>query len=84
MLKNYPNPFNNSTTVAFTLPDDNNVRIDVYDNSGKLVQTIYDGVVTMNQEYKAEFNGNMLRPGIYICRMTTNAEVFTHKMMLMK
>jgi hypothetical protein len=84
MLKNYPNPFSDKTTIAFMLAEDTHVRLDVFDVSGKLVQTIYNEDVKMNQEYKAEFNGTMHRPGMYICKMTTNDEVFIHKLMLMK
>ena len=58
--------------------------LNIYDLSGKLVQTLYNDNVNMNQEYKVEFDGTALPTGIYIYKMTTNDEVITGKMILSK
>jgi hypothetical protein len=82
VLKNYPNPFSDRTTVNFMLPDDGHVTIDVFNLSGKLVQSLYNGDVNMNQEYTVEFDGSTLSKGLYIYKMTTNNEVVTGKMIV--
>lgn len=40
---NYPNPFNPSTTIRFTLPIDKQISVRVYDVAGRLVKTLIDG-----------------------------------------
>jgi len=82
IVKNYPNPFSEKTTVLFILPSDNKVKLDVYDLSGKLIQTLYNGEVNKDQEYTVTFDGSVLPTGIYIYKMTTNEGVITGKMML--
>src|SRR5690606_33799490 len=39
---NYPNPFNPSTSIGYVLPGSSNVRLTVYDISGKAIRTIVD------------------------------------------
>lgn len=40
LLDNYPNPFQNQTTIAFQLPVATNARIQIYNTAGQLVRTI--------------------------------------------
>jgi hypothetical protein len=84
ILNNYPNPFTEKTKVIFSVPQDDHIILDVYDVSGKLVQKLFNNDVSMNREYNVEFDGNGLPSGIYIYKMTTNSEVYTGKMLLMK
>jgi hypothetical protein len=84
ILQNYPNPFSSKTTLLFIIPEDNRVKLNVYDLSGKLIQTLYDADVNKNQEYKVEFDGSALPTGIYIYKMTTTDNVYTGKMILSK
>ena len=42
----YPNPFNEQTRISFGLPESGNVRISVYDQSGRLVGRLFDGSVS--------------------------------------
>jgi hypothetical protein len=84
MVKNYPNPFSEKTSLVFILPEDNRVKLEVYDLAGKLVKTLYNGKVNNNKEYKVEFDGATLPTGIYIYKMTTNEDVITGKMMMIR
>ncbi|MFH1118621.1 MAG: T9SS type A sorting domain-containing protein, partial [Bacteroidota bacterium] len=84
LIANYPNPFTDKTTLAFMLPEDNHVKLEVYDLSGKLLQTLFYGDVTGGQHYTAVFDGNNLSAGMFIYRMTTNNEVVSGKIILRK
>ena len=80
----YPNPFTETTTIKFSMPEDDHVSIDVYDISGKLIETIFNSDVSAEQKYTVEFSGSTLPSGMYFYRMTTNSDVYSGKMMLLK
>ncbi|HOY31173.1 MAG TPA: T9SS type A sorting domain-containing protein [Bacteroidales bacterium] len=81
-LRSYPNPFNSSTSIMFTLPEDSRVTLGVYDLSGKLISTLFDGDAGKDREYIMDFDGSMLSSGVYIYRMITNHGVYTGKLIL--
>jgi len=63
---NYPNPFTDQTTFRYSVPFDAQVRMDVYDVSGRLISTV------LNQDqvagrYELPFDGSALPRGIYLC-----------------
>jgi hypothetical protein len=82
VVRNYPNPFSEKTNIMFILPEDNHVKMEVYDLAGKRVKTLFNGKVNKNQEYSVIFDGSSLPTGIYMYKMTTNEEVITGKMIL--
>ncbi|MDQ3021661.1 MAG: T9SS type A sorting domain-containing protein [Bacteroidota bacterium] len=64
LSQNYPNPFNPSTKIDFELPNDGNVNISVYDNSGKQVSTLTSGFKNAGY-YTIQFNAANLSSGVY-------------------
>jgi hypothetical protein len=78
-----PNPFNPLTRFAFTLPEDGNVQIVVYNTLGQRVAVLVDGFKQAG-EYQAEFNGAQLASGIYLVRYQTEKTVLTKKITLLK
>jgi uncharacterized protein (DUF1501 family) len=81
--QNYPNPFNPSTNISFTLPDAGNVRLQVFDISGRLVSTLISS--TMNAgKHTVTFNGASLASGTYVYRLVTPSATLTKKMTLLK
>ena len=72
-INNYPNPFNPSTTIEYTLPLNTkrkmqNVKLVVYDILGKEVTTL----VNKKQKpgvYKVHFNANNLPSGVYFYKI---------------
>ncbi|MEI6852864.1 MAG: T9SS type A sorting domain-containing protein, partial [Bacteroidota bacterium] len=83
-LNNYPNPFTHTTSISFTLPEDDHVTLKVYDVSGKLIASLLDKIADKNQEYKVNFDGSELPAGIYFYKLTTGKEVLTGKMTLFR
>jgi len=67
-ISNYPNPFSNSTTVAYTLPVDGKVSIVVYNELGQSVMTLIDANQNAGK-YTIPMNSSMLRPGIYLAKL---------------
>ncbi len=70
---NYPNPFNPSTKIAFTLPVDAQVTLKVYDEIGREVITLIDNTQYVSGKHEITFNANNLATGIYFYRI--NAEM---------
>ncbi|MBK8983717.1 MAG: T9SS type A sorting domain-containing protein [Ignavibacteria bacterium] len=85
--QNYPNPFNPTTKIDFALPSDGNVRISLYDMTGREV------AVMLNESrpagyYTVNFNASDLSTGSYFYRVTAESGgqsfVLTKKMTLIK
>ncbi len=80
----HPNPFADRTVIRFVPVTDGNLKIDIYDVSGKYIQTLFNGEVQGSKEYNVEFSGSELPAGIYIYKMITETVVYSGKMMMMK
>ncbi|MGV8018958.1 MAG: T9SS type A sorting domain-containing protein [Ignavibacteria bacterium] len=85
--QNYPNPFNPETNINFELPVKSEVKIEIFDVSGRAV----DKVIERNLEagyHTVKYNGSRLSSGIYYCRMSAESDgvnfVKTTKMILIK
>lgn len=83
LSQNYPNPFNPSTKIRFEIPSFGEVKITVYDASGKERAVLTDGTLRAGI-YETEFNGAGLSSGVYFCRMEAGSFGETIKMILVK
>ena len=81
--QNFPNPFNPSTTIAFTLPHATHVRLDVTNALGQHVATLADGTLGAGKHVRL-FDAGSLASGIYFYRMNTDAGVLTRSMVLVR
>jgi hypothetical protein len=81
--QNFPNPFNPTTVINYTIPKAGNVSLKVYNVIGQEVATLFNGYQEASK-YQVSFNASNLASGIYI--YTINAGSFTQskKMMLIK
>jgi hypothetical protein len=83
VLLAYPNPFNPSTTISFSLPRTSNVSLAVYDITGRKVETLLDKSLNAG-EHSIDFNGSALPSGLYFARLTAGDFSQTQKMVLLK
>lgn len=74
----YPNPFNPTTTIEYTLDQSRQVQLAVYDQLGRQVQLLHDGRQSRGT-YKATFNGNQLASGIYYILLKADGAVLDRK-----
>jgi len=81
---NYPNPFNPSTAINFTVNQVSNVKMLISNANGQLVKEAALGSLTAgNHNYS--FNGESLNSGIYFCTLFVDgAKIASHKMVLTK
>lgn len=81
--KNYPNPFNPTTTISFTLQESSYVKLTVYDRLGREVKTLIDENRNAGT-HTTEFNASGLPSGIYFYRIKTDSRTEVRKMILAK
>lgn len=82
--QNYENPFNPSTTIAYTLPADGYTTLKVYNAIGELVSELINENQTAGR-HQLNFNANTLPSGIYFAELRTDDDsVQRIKMILLK
>ncbi len=84
----YPNPFNPETTIEFSLPVDEHVRIGVYNTAGQLIASLADESLSAGA-YKTTWDardqsGELVSSGVYFYRMQAGDFMATHSMTLLK
>lgn len=82
--QNYPNPFNPTTQINFTLPQAQEVTINVYDMLGRKVATIVERENFSAGENMVTFDANNLSSGVYIYSLEAGDISLTKKMTLIK
>ena len=83
-----PNPFGQSTTVAFDLAAPGTVSLEIYDARGVLVRTLEDGVLPAGQYQSVwdgrDTGGRRVAAGVYFARLRTADTHAMQKMLLLK
>ena len=81
--QNFPNPFNPSTSIAFSIGKAQTVRLSVFDLLGREVATLVSKTLTRGN-YTVQFDASSLSSGMYIYRLQAGTQTITKKMMLIK
>ncbi len=80
---NYPNPFNNSTSIVYSIPGKAKVALTIYDALGKEIETLVNQEQTAGK-YEVKFDGSNLPGGIYFYKLHAGQYSETRKMVLIK
>jgi hypothetical protein len=83
LSQNYPNPFNPSTTIKFTMPQGENVKLVVFDILGREVKTLVNEYRNSGT-YNVNFDASSLASGIYFYSLQTPNFTETKRMLLVK
>jgi hypothetical protein len=89
LVSNFPNPFNPTTTIEFTLPEQGVVKVDLYDILGSKVSTLIDNQELSAGQKRLVWNGKndkgvQMVSGTYIYRISSGKFSVSKKMMLLK
>lgn len=88
LLQNYPNPFEPSTTIRFSLPSETHVTLDVYDIRGGLVARLLNEVQPAGEKFitwDGRTDGNVpASSGVYFYRLRCGVQSETRKMILLR
>ena len=80
---NYPNPFNPTTTISYTINQPQTVRLSVYDVLGREVRVLVDELTSAGLHH-VSFDAGTLSSGTYFYRLQTENSVQVRKMLLVK
>jgi aminopeptidase N len=83
LKQNYPNPFNPVTNIEYDIPKNSNVKVIVYDNSGKEVSVIVNEFKQAGK-YSSSFNAMNLASGVYFYKIQAGDFTAVKKMTLIK
>jgi hypothetical protein len=83
-MGNYPNPFNPSTEIQFSVPEDGFATLKVFNMLGQEVATLFSGVAKAGHYMSATFNASRFASGVYLSRLEYNGKSMVQRMLLAK
>jgi len=88
LYQNYPNPFNPTTKITYSIPVSGNVKIKIFDMTGREIKTLINDFRNTGS-YDIEFNGSNLSSGVYFYKLDATGKdgndfVMTKRMILLK
>jgi len=83
LRQNYPNPFNPQTTIQYQLPEGGNVKLQVFDLTGRLIQILVDENKQAG-EYIVTWNAQNVSSGIYFYQLHTEGFTSVKKCVKLK
>ncbi|MCX6138065.1 MAG: DUF1566 domain-containing protein [Ignavibacteriales bacterium] len=82
--QNFPNPFNPTTIIRFTVPLTGKTMLRVFNSLGQRVAILYDGIADAAIDHQVQFSASYLPSGIYFSRLEHDGKVQSKKMQLLK
>jgi hypothetical protein len=82
-LANYPNPFNELTTISYDVKEISNIKLSVYNMLGEEVACLFDGIKTPGR-HTAVFDATSVSSNLLFCKLQVNDKVIVRKMALIK
>jgi len=83
LKQNYPNPFNPSTQIEYSIVNSGNVRLSIFDVTGRLIETLVNKNQTFGT-YSYSFDASELSSGIFFYELVTGKSREIRKMMFVK
>lgn len=83
LITNYPNPFNNSTKIKYTLNKSSNISLNIYDIRGNKISEIFKGYRAAGK-YEYDFTTENLSSGVYFIILNSGNEIISKKIILLK
>ncbi|MCX7878004.1 MAG: DUF1028 domain-containing protein [Ignavibacteria bacterium] len=83
LYQNYPNPFNPLTVIMFDIAELSDVKLTIYDVTGKVISVLCDNKFHQGR-YSVSFDAGSLSSGVYLYHLKTDSFSETRKMVLAK
>ena len=87
--QNFPNPFNPSTDISFSIGSDDFINLNIYDIKGRLIRSLVNNEFTLSGSYSFTWNGlnqqgTQVPSGMYLYKLENSENTITRKMVVMK
>ncbi len=79
----YPNPFNPATIIQYSIYNEQNILLQVFNISGQLVETLVNGTASAGQ-HSILWSSGQISTGIYFIKMSTDLHSQTRKVLYLK
>jgi hypothetical protein len=79
----YPNPFNPITRILYSLPENSEVKLNIYNMHGRQMQTLKQGFQTAGT-HSINWNASNYPSGVYLIRLDSGEHSNTNKVILIK
>jgi len=78
LLKNYPNPFNSSTTISYSILEKSRVELSIFNNKGQKIKSLLNDYVSAG-EHSIDWNGDddnnkLVSSGVYLYKLMVNGK----------
>lgn len=83
LLENYPNPFNGSTTINYTISKDATVELIIVDLMGNKIAAVENGNKSTGK-YSTIWNAENVSNGMYLLQLKVNDQISTKKIIITK
>lgn len=83
LLENYPNPFNGSTTINYTISKEATVELIIVDLMGNKIAAVENGNRSAGR-YSIVWNAENVSNGMYLLQLKVNDEISTKKIIITK
>ncbi|NUM70785.1 MAG: DUF4082 domain-containing protein [Ignavibacteriaceae bacterium] len=83
LKQNFPNPFNPSTVIEFSVITDGNYKLEIYNSIGEIVSVLLDNHIEKGV-HSIQFNASSLGNGVYFYRLSGENVNIVKKMVLLK
>ena len=84
LSQNFPNPFNPSTTMRFTLGTTDRATVTVFDALGRRVTTLFDGAADAGRPYDVTFHAEQFPSGVYFAVLRSGERTEMKRMLYLK
>jgi hypothetical protein len=84
LAQNFPNPFNPTTQISFSLKNTAHASLVVYNLLGQQMAVLFDEIATSNTMYSIAFDGTLLPSGMYLYVLRSSGGSDIKKMLLLK
>jgi hypothetical protein len=83
LIGNFPNPFNPSTTIKFSVPKQSIVSLNIYDVTGRLIENLFSSEIS-GGNYEIMWDASCFSSGLYFVRMESGSYNKAIRMTLLK
>ncbi len=81
--QNFPNPFNPTTTIRYSIPEDGLVTLKIYNAIGQEITTLINEIKQIGNYY-LQFDASLLPSGVYFYQLNAGNFTNTKKMILLR